>query len=210
MDRKAAEWKQERFSSRENFEQWLFCWVILSYIVNWNLNILYSYSIFTQQANQLWINVETTLIVNVRQRCFNVDIWLKMKVEPTHIYRRCFNVDKTTLKQRQQNYVDSISMNQCCFNVETWLKLRVELTYVYRRCFSVDKTLLKQHWKNYDNSMSMTQCCFSVDIWLKMKVESTYVHRCCFDVEKTAFEQLCQLLHWSVLMFTRKTKTKQN
>ena len=30
----------------------------------------------------------------------NVDIWLKMKVEPTYVYRRCFNVDKTTLKQR--------------------------------------------------------------------------------------------------------------
>ena len=29
----------------------------------------------------------------------NVDIWLKMKVEPTYIYRRCFNVGKTTLKQ---------------------------------------------------------------------------------------------------------------
>ena len=46
------------------------------------------------------INVEKTLIVNVHQRCFNVDIWLKMKVEPTDIYRRCFNVGKTTLKQR--------------------------------------------------------------------------------------------------------------
>ena len=28
----------------------------------------------------------------------NVEIWLKMKVEPTYVYRRCFNVDKTTLK----------------------------------------------------------------------------------------------------------------
>ena len=134
-----------------------------------------------------------------------------MKAEPTYIYRRCSNVGKTTLKQRIENYVDSTSMNQCCFNVEIWLKLKVEPTYVYRRCFNVDKTTLKQHWKNYVNSMSMTQCCFNVDIWLKMKVESTYVHRRCFDVEKTALKQLCQLLHWSVLMFTRKwlkNKTK--
>ena len=29
----------------------------------------------------------------------NVDIWLKMKVEPRYIYRCCFNVGKTTLKQ---------------------------------------------------------------------------------------------------------------
>ena len=57
------------------------------------------------------INVESTLkrtlIFNVHQRCFNVDIWLKMKVEPTYIYQRCFNVGKTTLKQRRLNYVDS-------------------------------------------------------------------------------------------------------
>ena len=38
------------------------------------------------------INVETTLIVNVHQRCINVDIWLKMKVELTHVYRRCLNI----------------------------------------------------------------------------------------------------------------------
>ena len=25
-----------------------------------------------------------------------------MKVEPTYVYRRCFNVNKTTLKQRQE------------------------------------------------------------------------------------------------------------
>ena len=118
---------------------------------------------------------------------------------------------KQLLKQRRKNYVDSTSMNQCCFNVKIWLKLKVEPTYVYRRCFNVDKTTLKQHWKNYVNSMSMAQCCFNVDIWLKMKIEWTYVHRCCFDVEKTALKQLCQLLHWSVLMFTRKwlkNKTK--
>ena len=54
----------------------------------------------TKQTHQCWIKVETTLIVNVHQRCFNFDIWLKMNIEPTYIYRRCFNVGKTTLKQR--------------------------------------------------------------------------------------------------------------
>ena len=72
----------------------------------------------------------STLIVNVHQRCLNVDIWLKMKVELTYIYGRCFNVDKTVLKQLGLNYVDSTS-NQRCFNVEIWLKMKAEPTYVY-------------------------------------------------------------------------------
>ena len=55
-----------------------------------------------QQTHQRWTNVETTLIVDVYQRFFNVDIWLKMKVEPTYIYRHCFNVDKTTLKEHDR------------------------------------------------------------------------------------------------------------
>ena len=40
-------------------------------------------------------NVETTLI---ELRRFNVDE--PTKVEPTYVYRRCLNVDKTRLKQR--------------------------------------------------------------------------------------------------------------
>ena len=40
-------------------------------------------------------------IVNVHQCCFDVDIWLKMRVELTYIYGRCFNVGKITLKQRR-------------------------------------------------------------------------------------------------------------
>ena len=108
--------------------------------------------VLAQQTHQRWINVETTLIVNVHQRCFNIDIWLKMKVEPTYVYRRCFNVDKTTLKQRWKNYIDSMSMTQCCFKVDIRLKIKVESTYVHRRCFDVKKTALKQlcqcllHW----------------------------------------------------------------
>ena len=119
---------------------------------------------WTQQTHQHWINVEITLIVNIHQCCCNVDIWLKMKVEPTYICRCCFNVDKTTSKQCWWNYVDSTSMNQRCFNIEIWLRMKVEPTYVYRRCNNVDKTTLKQPWKNYIDSMLMTQCCFNVDI----------------------------------------------
>ena len=45
--------------------------------------------------------------------CFSVEIWLKMKVEPTYVYRHCFNVDKTTLKQHWQN------QRRCCFNINS-------------------------------------------------------------------------------------------
>ena len=44
--------------------------------------------------------------MSMNQRCFNVIIWLKMKAEPTYVYRRCFNVDKTTLKELRRFNVD--------------------------------------------------------------------------------------------------------
>ena len=47
----------------------------------------------SQPIHQRGIKVETTFIVNFRQRCFNVDTWLKIKDEPTYIYRRCFNFE---------------------------------------------------------------------------------------------------------------------
>ena len=71
-----------------------------------------------QQTHQPWINVEAKLIVNFHQRCFNVDIWLKVKFEPTYIYRCCFNVGK--------------------YNVETTL---IEL-----RRFNVEEPILFQRW----------------------------------------------------------------
>ena len=122
-------------------------------------------------------------------------------------------------KARQKFPVNTSTSSQCWssmfINVVSTLKFgwnwKLSRCNVYRPCFNADKRTLKQHWENYINSMPMTQCCFNVDIWLKMKVESTYVHRRCFDVEKTALKQLCQLLYWSVLMFTRKwfkNKTK--
>ena len=46
----------------------------------------------TSTLNQL----ETVLIINVHQRCFNVDIWFKMKVEPTTF----IDVVSTLTKQR--------------------------------------------------------------------------------------------------------------
>ena len=55
-----------------------------------------------QQIHQGWLNVETTLIVHVHQRSFNVDIWLKMKADPTY-------VPLSTLFQGRQNNVEAKS-----------------------------------------------------------------------------------------------------
>ena len=38
------------------------------------------------------INVEEALIANAHQRFFIIDIWLKMKVEPTYFDQRFLNV----------------------------------------------------------------------------------------------------------------------
>ena len=125
------------FHDFQNFEWFVQGWMICNYdaeCILTTLNDLYTPSKHT--------NVETALIVNTHQPCFNVDIWLKMKVEPTYIYRRCFNVDKTTLKQPWKNYVDSMLMIQCCFNVDIWFKRKVEPTYVLQ-CWenSIETTL---------------------------------------------------------------------
>ena len=50
-------------------------------------------TLMSQYTHQRQINVETMLIINVHQRCLNFYIWLKMKIEPTYIYRRCFNFE---------------------------------------------------------------------------------------------------------------------
>ena len=133
-----------------------------SFSLSWLVVLTYfsTQSHSSQQTHQRWINVETTLILNVHQRCFNVDIWLKMKVEPTYIYQRCFKVDKTTLEQRWQNYVDSTSMNQSCFNIEIWLKMKVEPTYVHR------------HWENsIETTLSVFVVLMLTRKWLNNKTK---------------------------------------
>ena len=83
----------------------------------------------------------TSEILKDLPKHINVETWLKIKVEPTYVYRRCFNVDKTTLKQPWQGYVDLMLMTQCCFNVliSGWKGKLTQLTFI-----GVDKTALKQ------------------------------------------------------------------
>ena len=63
-----------------------------------------------QQIHWRWINVKTTLIINVYRCYFNVDIWLKIKVELTHIFRRqrWSNINRITSIQRLKSNVVSM------------------------------------------------------------------------------------------------------
>ena len=157
------------------------------------------------------INVETTLIVNIHQRCFNDDIWKqRWKRWKWKFNQSTFTNVVSTLTKQLWNNVDRItSIQRWWTNVVSLLKFgwKWKLCWrnVYRRRFNTDKTTLKQRWKNCVDSMLMTQCCFNVDIWLKGKVESTYVHR---RWENSIKKTLSALV---VLMFTRKwlnNKTK--
>ena len=55
---------------------------------------IYSFRCVAFLLYQRRISTKTTLIVNFWKRCFNVDIWLKMKVEWTYVYWRCFKMTK--------------------------------------------------------------------------------------------------------------------
>ena len=85
---------------------------------------------------------------NVHQRCFNVDIWLKISWADI-IYRRCFNVGKTTLIELRWFNVDEPMLFQRWNLVqnETWAD--VCLSTLFQRWNNTDKTTLKQQWQNY-------------------------------------------------------------
>ena len=48
----------------------------------------------------------------MNQRRLNVEIWLKMKVKPTYVYRRCFNVETTLKELRRFNADDPILLQR--------------------------------------------------------------------------------------------------
>ena len=106
----------------------------------------------TWTLKQRWNNVD-------RQRYFNVDFWLKMKVEPTYIYWRCSNVCKTASVQLRQFNVEestlfqrrwiSVVLNWYLVENESWAesclsmmfqrwKINIETTLIELRRFSND------------------------------------------------------------------------
>ena len=104
------------------------------------------------------------------------------------------------MKQRQQNYVDLMSMNQCCFSVEIWLKFKLEPTYVYWRCFNVSR----QGWNNIERITSI-QCRWpnvvsALIFGWKWKLNRRMFIGIASMLRRQPLKQLCQLLHWSVLM----------
>ena len=114
-------------------------------------------SMGSQQTHQHWINVETTLIVNVHQRCSNVDIWLKMKVEPTYIYRSCFNVSKTTLLGLRRFNVYKLTLFQLWNSVEneSWADLCLPMLF---QCWqnNVETKLKELRWFNVGDPIVLT------------------------------------------------------
>ena len=79
------------------------------------------------------------MIVQVYQRCFNVYIWLKIKVELTYIYRRCFKVGKTTSKKLRRFNVGEPMLFQ------RW-------NWKLSQCMSIDvvSTLAEQRWNSIE------------------------------------------------------------
>ena len=132
-----------------------------------NIWLMLDNLILSQKIHPRLINVETMLIVNVDQRCFNADIWLEMKVKSTYIltlFQRWQNNIETTMMELRRFNVDEPTLFQC-YNLvenESW-------TDVYRRCFNVDKTTLKELRRfNVDEPM-LFQCWYLVEweIWVK-------------------------------------------
>ena len=128
-----------------------------------NIWLMLDNLILSQQIHPRWINVETMLIVNVDQRCFNADIWLEMKVKSAYIFLtffqrwqnniettlielRRFNFDEPTLLQRW-NLVENESWADVCLLTlfQRWQN-NVETTFIELRWFNVDDIILFQRW----------------------------------------------------------------
>ena len=135
----------------------------LIFVWKWKLSRRKFINVASTLAKQRWNNVCRTMSI----QCW----WTKVvsmlefgwKRSLTYVYRRCFNVDKTTFKQRWKNYVNSILMTQCCFNIDIWLERKVESTYIHRR---------------WENSIEITLLIFAVlkltRKWLNNKIKLSF------------------------------------
>ena len=95
-----------------------------------------------QQTPQRWINVEATLIVNVYQRFFNVDIWLKWKLS-----RRTFiDVVSTLAKQRWSNVYRITLIQRLLSNAISTLKFGWNWKLSRHMFIDIVSTLTKQLW----------------------------------------------------------------
>ena len=65
----------------------------------------------------------------MNQYCFNVEIWLKMKVEPKYVYWRCFNVETKLKKLRWFNVDDPLFQRWYLVRDESWVNVETTLLY---------------------------------------------------------------------------------
>ena len=90
----------------------------------------------------------------------NVESTLKMKVEPTYIYRRCFNVGKTTSIELRRINVDEPTLFQRWNLVgffQHWQN-NVETTLKESRGFNVNEPMLFQRWYLVENESWFNIC----------------------------------------------------
>ena len=84
------------------------------------------------------MNFETRLTVNVHQRCFNINIRLKMSVGPTYVFRRCFNVEIGCLFYGYHNFTSIVSCQQSCFWCKPKFNVVSTLTSLLNQCWQYD------------------------------------------------------------------------
>ena len=118
------------------------------------------------------------------QRWNNVDVWLKMKVEPTYIYQHCFNIDKTTLIEWRRFNVDEPTLFQRWNLVENESWANVCLSTLFQRWQdNVETTLIELRWFNVDDPMLFQR-------WYYVEKES-WVNACSLVLRKQ---------HWNILV----------
>ena len=110
-----------------------------------------------EEINRKLLKLTINETERLRSKRINVNIWLKMKVEPTYIYRRCFlielcrfNVDEPTLLQRW-NLIENGNWADVCLS-----------TLFQRWQNNVETTLIELRWSNVDDPMSF-QCWYYVE-----------------------------------------------
>ena len=120
----------------------------------WKLSRIHWSTVVSTLTEQRWNNIDRiTSIQRLNQCCFNVEIWLKMKVELTHVYRPYFKVDKITFNVSEWrlfqcwNLVENESWADVCLSTlfQRWQN-NVETTLIELHCFNVDDPMLLQRW----------------------------------------------------------------
>ena len=139
---------------------------------------VFSLTTWIPETHQRWINVETTLIVNVHRKWKWK--WKLSNVETTLIELHRFKVGEPTLFQHW-DLVENESWANVCLS--TWFQ---------RWQNNVETTLIELSWLNVDDPMFFSMLVLG---WKGKLSQHIFI-----GVEKTALKQLCQyFLYWGSL-----------